>query len=105
MSGSGGCSCVATKAASDRIRRLWNPQAVIEVGHLHLTMTGRQVKSMNSLEIAEMALVEHAFLFIDVGLAEVAATEHPVHRSRYGSTAIGDRIRNSVLSSSNLITI
>src|SRR5207302_10137953 len=49
------------------------PPAVIQVGNLHLPMTGRQVKSMNSLEITEVALVEHAFLFIDIRLAEVAA--------------------------------
>jgi len=72
----------ATKAATDRIRRLRNPQAVIQVGNLHLPMTGRQVKSMNSLEITEVALVEHAFLFIDIRLAEVAAAEHPSQRAR-----------------------
>jgi len=55
---------------------------VIQVGKLHLPMTGRQVKSMNSLEITEVALVEHAFLFIDIRLAEVAAAEHPSQSAR-----------------------
>ncbi|PYV77988.1 MAG: hypothetical protein DMG97_00410 [Acidobacteria bacterium] len=59
-----------------------DPPAVIQVGKLHLPMTGRQVKSMNSLEITEVALVEHAFLFIDIRLAEVAAAEHPSQSAR-----------------------
>src|SRR6266496_531441 len=105
MSGGRRCGCVTTEAATNRIWRLRNPQTMIQVGNLHLAMTGPQIKSANSLEIAEVALVEHALLLIDVSLAEVAAAEHPGKGSRYGSAAIARRVRNPVLSASNLITV